>query len=378
MCAGMAERKIGIFAERRLIDMKKDVTEKVYQELRKSKYPIYIWGAGKMGTKIKNRLNENGIGVEGFFVDVVHFNGEAAGEGEQIYTLDELEKRHDRIDVVIGHGHYERREAMSGLPFVHQVYMIAFPYLQYHSPGIGEWIAHHRELYHEIAGRLADDQSRKALHAYCMVNDTMDAEYLLQDDMLVKDMFDFEGLHLAERERYADIGAWTGDTVELFMEKTGGRYDHIYAVEPDPDSLEKLRESVRDDENISIYPYGLGSEAGEMYLHVDGEVRQSTSLVSQKDGDSQLPIEVKTLDQLFEKDSVSLIKIFVPFLFWEILKGGEKCILRDKPRLIVNLSIEDGTSFFDVIKWLLDLEVDYQIALRFDMAMSTRFMLYAY
>ncbi len=358
--------------------MKNDVEENVYQELRKSNNPIYIWGAGMMGIKVKNRLTENGIGVEGFFVDVDHFNGEAAGEGEQIYTLEELGKLHDRIDVVIGHGHYERRGVLSGLPFVHQVYMIAFPYLQYHSPGIGEWIGNHRELYDEIAGRLADDQSRKALHAYCMVNDTKDAECLLQDDILVKDMFDFEELHLTEEERYADIGAWVGDTVELFAEKTGGRYDHIYTVEPDPDSVERLRECVRNYESISIYPYGLGSEAGEMFLHVDGEVRQSTSLVSRGDGGSQLMIEVKTLDELFEKDSVSLIKIFVPFLFEDILKGGEKCILRDRPRLIVNISVENGTSFFDVIKWLLDLDIGYQIALRFDMAMSTRFTLYAY
>lgn len=358
--------------------MKKSVSEQMYEELRKSKYPIYVWGAGMMGIKVKNRLAENGVHVEGFFVDVAHYNKEAVGEKEHIYLLDELEKLCDNIDVVIGHGHYEKRKVVEALPFVHKVYMIAFPYLQYHSSGIGEWIEKNREVYDGIMKRLADDSSRRALHAYCMVNETDDAEYLLQDDIIIKDMFDFEGLRLTEKERYADIGAWIGDTIELFMKKTGGRYGYIYAVEPDPDSLEKLRENVRDYKDISIYSCGLGSKGGGVFLDVDDEVRQSTRLVSKKESDSQIPVKIKTLDELFEEDSVSLIKIFVPFLFLDILQGGKECFLRDRPRLLVNIAVENGTKFFEAIKWLLDLETDYQVALRFDMAMSTRLILYAY
>ena len=235
-----------------------------------------------------------------------------------------------------------------------------------------------REVYDDIMKRLADDSSRRALHAYCMVNETDDAEYLLQDDIIIKDMFDFEGLHLTEEEKYVDIGAWIGDTIELFTKKTGGRYEHIYAVEPDPDSLEKLRENVGDYEDISIYSCGLGSKEGEVFLAVDEEVRQSTRLISKKEDDSQISVKIKTLDELFGQESVSLVKIFVPFLFPDILQGGKECLLRDRPRLLVNIAMGNDTKFFEVIRWLLDLETNYQVALRFDMAMSTRLTLCAY
>jgi hypothetical protein len=42
----------------------------------------------------------------------------------------------------------------------------------------------------------------------------------------------FELLSFGEDEIYADLGAYTGDTVEQFLKYTGGRYESIYAVEP--------------------------------------------------------------------------------------------------------------------------------------------------
>lgn len=357
---------------------KKDVLTKTYEELRESSYPIYIWGAGIMSTKVERRLEEQGIAVNGFFVDSEYYHPDVLSEGRVVYSLDEMKSRQEKIDVVIGHGHYENRDRISELPFIHKVFIIANPYVQYRSEGIEEWVDKNKAVYMDIMERLADDQSRKALHAYCMVNETNDIEYLMDEDFLIHNIFDFERLQLTDRERFLDVGAWIGDTIDWFLQRTGNQYEHIYAVEPDPESLGILKENVKAHKDISIYSCGLGETAGEFYLDVDKEVRQSSRLSKEKNQAQQMRVEVRTLDELFEGESISLMKICVPMIYPEVLRGGKKCFLKDKPRIIVNLSIEKGTGFLEVIKWLMDLDVDYEIALRFDMLMPTRLWLFAY
>ena len=53
-------------------------------------------------------------------------------------------------------------------------------------------------------------------------------------------------------------------------------------------------------------------------------------------------------------------------------------LLKDKPRILVSISTEKGTKFLEVIKWLMDLDVGYKIALRFDMLIPVRLWLFAY
>lgn len=357
---------------------KKDVLTRTYDELKASSYPIYIYGSGIMSTKVKKRLEEQGIEINGFFVDSEYYISDTSVGGKAVFSLSDLKNRQEKINVVMGHGHYDKRDRLSELSFINKVFIIANPYIQYRSKGIKEWIDANNAVYTNIMERLADDQSRNALHAYCMVNETDDIEYLMDKDFVISNIFDFEGLQLTENERFLDVGAWIGDTIDSFLQRTGNQYDQIYAVEPDPDSLKALKENVKDRKNISIYSCGLGESSGECYLDVDTEVRQSSRLSKEKEQTEQICIKVRTLDELFEEESISLIKICVPMLFPAVLRGGKHYFLKNKPRILVNISTENGTTFLDVIKWLMDLDVGYEIALRFDMPIPVRLWLFAY
>ena len=89
-------------------------------------------------------------------------------------------------------------------------------------------------------------------------------------------------------------------------------------------------------------------------------------------------MNVTTIDQLFEGCQISLIKIFVPFMFLDILKGGKKCISQNKPRLLINVAADDKFLLYDTVQWITDLNMDYKLALRFDFPMQTRLCLYVY
>lgn len=43
-------------------------SEKVYEALRHSEYPVWIWGAGSMSVEVEKRLEEKGIHPAGLLI----------------------------------------------------------------------------------------------------------------------------------------------------------------------------------------------------------------------------------------------------------------------------------------------------------------------
>ena len=361
----------------RIKSIKGSVLDKIYFELKESPYPVFIWGAGSMSVEVEKCLKEQGIPIKGFFVNIDKENIHIIPREDKIYSIEEIQNKYNKINVVMGHGHFEKRYLLEKYSVVNKIYIIPNPYLQYRSKGIGEYIKDHKSEIENIVDQLADDLSREALEAYCCVNESDDIDYLLNKEFCINGMFDFEKLKLTNKENYIDVGAWEGDTIASFLEKTSEEYAYIGAIEPDPDSFSVLREKMKDRKNIQFFPYGVGKEEGILFLN--GIKTQSAYLSKEKkEMDKGVEIKIKTLDSLFLDKRISLLKVSIPFLFLLVLQGCEQCLKRDRPRLLVNVAADDGVKIFDTIKWVLDLKMDYKIALRFDFPMPTRLYMYAY
>lgn len=351
--------------------------DKIYSELRASKLPLFIWGVGSMSKEVENCLRLQGIKIDGFFVDYEIGDVRICKRNEKVYYLKEIEEMYEKINVVIGHGHYEKRDSLKTHTFIEKIYIIANPYLQYRSKGISKYVSEHEDEINSIMEYLVDDKSRNALKAYCEVNETDNINCLLDKDFCIDGMFGFEQLCLTDDEDYVDIGAWVGDTIELFLNKTNGQYSSIAAIEADPNNFMALKENMKGKKNISFIPYGVGKEEGVLYL--DRESTQSSYLADRKeDMSNKKQIEVRAIDSIFSTKKVSLIKICIPFMFLDVLQGSCECIVRNKPRLIINVAVDNGVKVFDTIKWLHNLGIGYNVALRFDFPMPTRLHIYAF
>lgn len=62
-----------------------------------------------MSEEVQKRLEERKIPVKGRFINTKRADAHIVSDKEHIFTLDEIEKQYDKIDVVMGHGHYEKR-----------------------------------------------------------------------------------------------------------------------------------------------------------------------------------------------------------------------------------------------------------------------------
>jgi len=155
---------------------------------------------------------------------------------------------------------------------------------------------------------------------------------------------------------YIDIGAWIGPTV-LY---SANIYKKVYAIEPDPVALERLKQNISANNfnNIVLIEKGLSSHNGMSEFGGNGALgnSESTLLISNKDDylsysgrhtnhhthNEIVSIETITIETLIEQqkinpDHISLIKMDI--------EGGEKIVVpalinflkKHKPNFYISL-----------------------------------------
>jgi FkbM family methyltransferase len=127
-----------------------------------------------------------------------------------------------------------------------------------------------------------------------------------------------------------DVGANIGFfTLQIAGSMAGGT---IYAFEPNPNAYSKLVKNVQANRvgNIHLFPYAVGSKPGRVWLERAertglGRVAESASEM----GASQVEVEMITLDDIVEKNSIAridLMKIDVEGHEEAVLAGGERAL----------------------------------------------------
>lgn len=352
-----------------------DHLERTYEELKNSQYPVFIWGAGSMSMEVSSRLKEQGIAVCGKFITTAADRSHIIPSGERLFTLEELQKTYEKINVVAGHGHYEKIDGLKSCSCIHKVYVIPNPYLQYKSPDL-EYIYRNQDKLAYVFSQLADEQSQTALERYLAVGLTNDIRYLMDADICTDGMYGLEALHISDAEDFVDVGAWEGDSISAFLRLTGGKYHKIHAFEPDPASFQTLQGHYGNRENICLYRLGLGETDAELTIS-RGNTQSACLTASSAESEAE-KIIITTLDEALADEPVSLIKVGIPFMFADVIKGGAALIRRYRPRMIIGAGFDDRFSLYDIVTFIIRLEPSYRLVLRFDFPMPTRLFLYAY
>jgi FkbM family methyltransferase len=179
-----------------------------------------------------------------------------------------------------------------------------------------------------------------------------------------------------------DVGANSGQFAE-FVHKILPQAN-IYSFEPLTNPFKKLEMLKKEIPFLHCYQFAIGSENGEMDMHLN-EFSPSSSLLSMTElHSSTFPytknsvlqkVPVRTLDSLlseFKLDKNILLKIDVQGFEMEVLKGSKE--LLDKISiLIVETSFQelykDQPLFHEVYKYLVDKNFIYHG--NFDQMLST-------
>lgn len=166
-------------------------------------------------------------------------------------------------------------------------------------------------------------------------------------------------------------GGYMGETVRDFFAWEGeNTVKKVYTWEPDKASREKLAENCRDYPNVEIVPYGLWSEKGELRFNMDGSPESKIT----NDGIST--VQVDSIDNICAEEKITFIKMDVEGSEQQALRGAQKVICRDRPKLAICLyhSKEDLLEIPFLIKQMVP---EYKIYIRHHTIRYNETVLYA-
>lgn len=203
---------------------------------------------------------------------------------------------------------------------------------------------------------LGDEKSKETLIGFLNYIRTLDHDWLRKVNRPSNEkLVDSRLLKLNEAENFADVGAFTGDTIDEFLQVVNRRYQSIVAFEPDKQNFAVLKENLKDMPNVQLFCMAAGKENGTGGLRSG----MSESSVITDDGTEQ--VTIKTLDSLEAMRSCTFLKISANGQELAVLEGAQGLIQEKRIKISTYIS---GRLLWEIPLFLHALVPEYRFYLR--------------
>jgi FkbM family methyltransferase len=308
-----------------------------------SKDLIVLFGAGRVGRKTLAGLRKAGIEPLAFADNDARLWNTSV-EGVDVLSPEEAARRHgDRATFVItiwrGEATDRMAEREAQLRSLGCRYVVTFPPLFWKHATV--FLPHYAvDLPHKVhqqaddvrrAGRLlSDDASRSEYLAQLRwrLLGEVDALYSpVQHTMY----FPLDLCPLTDHEVFVDCGAYDGDSIRSFLDKTRNSFQRIYSFEPDPANFEKLEKEVGlrpERGSIMLQRAAVGAQSGTVTFSGDGNEASSV-------GKGDMVVNCVGLDEVLSGVEPTYLKMDIEGAELDALNGARKLIQRYSPVLAV-------------------------------------------
>ena len=161
-------------------------------------------------------------------------------------------------------------------------------------------------------------------------------------------------LELKKEDIFLDGGAYNGDTVSLFIQKSGG-YNEIYAFEPSSLSFRRLNEKYGGKEGINLINAALGEKDGEVSFSL-GHGRGNRV---EKGGGTR----VRSIDSILEGRRVDVIKLDIEGEEENALEGAKETIKKYRPRILLSC-YHKNDDYWRLLEKVWEIRDDYKVYMR--------------
>ena len=324
----------------------------VWTALQKCREPIVLYGMGNAADRVLDILGQRGIKAAGVMASD-NFCRYQQFRGFTVKKESDFIKEYGAFTVALCFGS-SLPDVMKHIEEVAGRHTLLIPNI----PVVGDelmddgYIETHKNEIEKAYSLLADDHSRRVFKGALDVFCTGRLKYLKEIESDKDEAFD-EILRL-HNERYLDLGAYRGDTVDEFLRYTDG-YEEITAVEPNPGNFKKLRENISGMKNVTVINAGIADTTGFMKI---GKKAGRMPTLGDRDG---IEIPVTSVDEL--GFSPTYIKVDIEGMESAMLRGAAQTLKEQKPKL--NLAAYHRTGdFYSLILQLHEINPEYKIYLR--------------
>lgn len=346
---------------------------RVLTDLKKRNMPVVLFGADLCGKNYMSVLKQYEIPVIAF-VDDDKKKQKAGYCGKTVLPTEELfTERYAEYPILIssfGPSRLMKRLEDLSKDLLKRVVWTEF-YLWEKELDYYEYYQSKEELIHKAYGLLSDEKSRKCFRNLLQYKISRDRSLIreIQDSPRLQ-YFDPNVITFGEREIFLDLGAYTGDTVNQFCNTVHGKYEKVYAVEPDEENYRRLQVNTKQMKNIACLKCGVASQDGVLRFSSDG------TWTSAVDEMGNAEVEVKSVDNIVRETGVTYIKADIEGYEEEMLLGAHETIVRNYPQLAIAV-YHKKKDIFTLINSIHELRDDYDYYLRHYTELPIDSVLYA-
>nr|VFJ92117.1 MAG: methyltransferase, FkbM family [Candidatus Kentron sp. LFY] len=324
--------------------------------------PLALYGAGNLGRMAREYLHRLGVPVE-FFIDVnaIYLREDPYWAGVRLLSPEEVsaDLRENLLLAVCvvtsPYGELARHLQEAGWNDVVPFYDIAEGFRHRHPLSNG-WFASPltpSEITRmETVLHAWSDNTSRAHHLQFIAWRRLRQEWLFDTVPITPDdrFFIPEVMAaLTDNESFADVGAHVGSVTKRFINATGGRFRHIWAIEPDGKNLAELNATVAKEEpevgrRVEIIPAVIASDShGRRFLDGLGYASQCCDLGAL--------FPSRTLDELGL--TPTYIKLHLEGMELDVLRGAIATITRYRP-IIAATCYHNADGLYRMPSWLMD------------------------
>jgi len=210
-----------------------------------------------------------------------------------------------------------------------------------------------------IINMLSDEQSKKIYSSIVKFRQTHSKKDYPKSKQ--EHEYFFNGLKLSKDEVFIDCGAYIGDTIDEFLKRMPIEYKQIVAFEPDSKNFKELKKRHGCNPKITLINAGAYDKEGELLFKEQGGSSRITDEIDNEQNNI-VHIQVRTIDNL-ELDNVSFIKMDIEGAELNVLKGAEKTILKNKPKLAICIYHSDE-DMINIAEYINNLIPEYKLYVR--------------
>ncbi len=325
-----------------------------FEALACESLPIVLYGTGNGADAIIKKLNEYNIPIAGIFASD-NFVRNRKFHNIKVLSYADICQKYDDFIIVLAFGTNDSIVLNNIRKYSkqHKLYAPDIPICG-NNFFTKEFYNKNKAHFENVYSKLADTESRRIYENIINYKISGKVEYLF-DSFANKHLIYSDILNLSDNETIVDIGAYCGDTIKEFTEYTGGKYNHIYALEPDSKNFLHLKKNTAGQKNITLYNIGAWSKKDELAF---ANFNSRNSHIS----DTGTVIKVQDIDSLIS-DKITFIKMDIEGAESHAIEGCSKTIKKYKPKLYI-CSYHKSEDLFAIPESILQIESSYKVYFR--------------
>lgn len=333
-----------------------DIKEKdVWLQLAESNKPVVIYGMGNGAEKIISVLKEYGITVSDIFASDEFVRGHSF-LGYKVLKYSDICKKYNDFNIVLAFATH-LPDMLKKIKKISDEHTVFAPDVPVAGNGLftKDFFDKNKDKFEFVYEHLCDEESREVFKNIIHFKISGKVDYLYKSTEADKNTVYRDILQLGDNETIIDMGAYDGDTIREFTAYTKGKYNHIYALEPDEKNFKKLVRNTLNMQDISLYNMGAWS-------------KQDTLTFSKKAGRNSklsadgIPVAVTDIDSLID-DRITLLKMDIEGAELHALEGCRKTIEKYTPKLYI-CAYHRNEDMFALPMKILEYNENYKIYFR--------------